>query len=33
MTLVKDLIASIPKFFTRKKGIVKMVDTYFSEEY
>lgn len=28
-----NLIAYIPKFFTQKKGIIRMVDTYFSEEY
>lgn len=27
------LSAYIPKFFTQKKGVVKMVDTFFSEEY
>ena len=27
------LIAYIPKFYTHKKGIIKMVDTYFDESY
>lgn len=29
----QKLLSYIPKFCTQKKGIVKMVDTYFSEEY
>lgn len=28
-----ELIAFIPKFFTQKKGVVKMVDTFFTEQY
>lgn len=28
-----NLVAYIPRFFTQKKGVIKMVDTYFSEEY
>lgn len=28
-----DLIAYIPKFFTQTKGLLRMVDTFFSEEY
>lgn len=28
-----NLIAYIPRFFTQKRGVIKMVDTYFSEEY
>lgn len=28
-----SLVAYIPKYYTHKKGIIKMVDTYFSEEY
>lgn len=33
-SLVKNnLISYVPKFYTERKGIVKMVDTYFSEEY
>lgn len=28
-----NLIAYIPTFFTQKKGVIKMVDTYFSEDY
>lgn len=29
----QGLIAYIPKYFTQKKGVVKMVDTFFSEDY
>lgn len=28
-----NLVAYIPRFFTQKKGVVKMVDTYFTEDY
>lgn len=28
-----NLVAYIPKFFTHKKGIIRMVDTFFTEEY
>lgn len=28
-----SLIAYIPQFFTHKKGVVRLVDTYFTEEY
>lgn len=28
-----NLVAYIPRFFTHKKGVIKMVDTYFSEEF
>lgn len=31
--LKNNLIAYIPKYYTHKKGIIRMVDTYFSEEY
>lgn len=27
------LVAYIPKYFTQKKGIIRMVDTYFEEDY
>lgn len=27
------LIAYVPKFYTQKRGVVRMVDTYFSDEY
>lgn len=29
----QKLLAYIPKFYTQKKGVIKMVDTFFSEEY
>lgn len=28
-----NLVAYIPKFYTHKKGVVKMVDTFFEEDY
>lgn len=28
-----NLVAFIPKFYTQKKGIIRMVDTFFSEEF
>lgn len=28
-----NLIAYIPKFFTHKKGVIKMIDTFFDENY
>lgn len=28
-----DLVAFIPNFYTKKRGIVRMVDTFFSEDY
>lgn len=28
-----NLIAYVPKFFTQKRGVIRMVDTFFSDEY
>lgn len=33
LIITNNLVAYIPTFFTQKKGIIKMVDTYFKEEY
>lgn len=33
LLLKNNLISYIPKFYTQRKGIVRMVDTYFSEDY
>lgn len=33
LLIKQDLISYIPKFYTERKGVVRMVDTYFSEEY
>ncbi|KAK5649975.1 hypothetical protein RI129_001004 [Pyrocoelia pectoralis] len=33
VVIENDLIAYIPKFFNHRKGVVRMVDTYFSEAY
>lgn len=33
LLIKNDLISYIPKFYTERKGVVRMVDTFFSEEY
>lgn len=33
LLIKQDLISYIPKFYTERKGVVRMVDTFFSEEY
>lgn len=33
VVLKNELIAFIPKFYTQKRGVVRMVDTFFAEDY
>lgn len=33
VVIKNDLIAYIPKFYTQKRGVIKTVDTFFTEEY